>query len=148
MRALLAATLVAGLLAGCLAPSDGSDSGAGAALDGEDAPSQRIGVVFFETDYEAMPQQDATFVAEVPEGARNVRFEVSRTPSVEPSGGFTVTVRGCGWAAPGSTTGVQAPGGWSGADLCASMPAGPAGVVVQSPMLPTSGRLLLRADLP
>lgn len=144
------------MFSGCLdAPSgDGprtSDPG-----DGEPS-SLRKGVVFYEADYQVLPNKPLEFDLLVPQGARNVRLEISVSGAATPLDEANVNLSGCGGARVSWGSGANAnvvvsvsalSGSWREADLCERADPGDRTVTIDGGVTPLRGHVLLRADLP
>ena len=143
------------MLSGCLAAGpDAADAGAEGSQDGADGDGLRQGVVFFESDYAILPNQPSAIEVVVPQGARNVRVEMSVRPAPTAADEATVALSGCGnghvtWnPGPNVVVSVSGGGSWREADLCGQASAGQRTMELDGGLTAMSGRILLRADLP
>ena len=130
------------LLAGCLAGPAGDEGEA----DGSAGP-MRFGVVLYNEEFQAGPMVEVSSLLDMPEGARNVRAEVTAYANTAGSVTATVGLAGCGEAEVRFS-------GWAevlvmkDAVLCEKASAGSRSVTMATNGAPMAGRLLLRADLP
>lgn len=142
------------MLSGCLGSSAGGPSDATDTATPSEGDALRKGVVFHNEPYQALPNEPLEFMVRVPEGARNVKLEMSVTGAATPLDEAVVSLSACGqghvtWN-PGSNIVVSVSGGgsWRQADLCSAAGAGQRSVNVDTGATPMAGRILLRADLP
>lgn len=147
------------MLSGCLAagPDAGVDGDPATSADDRDGENagMRQGVVFYNEPYQALPNEPLEFMVQVPEGARDVKLEMSVSGAATPLDQAVVSLSGCGkgtvsWS-PGSNVVVSVSvlgGSWRTADLCAAAQEGSRSVNIDTGLTPMTGRILLRADLP
>src|SRR5688500_255320 len=84
------------MLSGCLGSlPDQTDPADDSANPSED-DGLRKGVVFYNEPYQALPNEPLEFMIEVPEGARNVKLEMSVAGASTPMDEAVVSLSGCG----------------------------------------------------
>ena len=145
------------MLSGCLSSSPADEpatDGTGDDTPTSDNDGLRQGVVFYNEPYQALPNEPLEFMVNVPEGARNVKLEMSVTGAATPLDEAVVSLAGCGqgfvtWN-PGPNVNIVVSGGgsWREADLCSAAGAGSRSVNIDTGATPMAGQILLRADLP
>ena len=141
------------MLSGCLASPQDDDPNVGS--DGGDAAGDgRDGVVFYNEEYHVRPNQPLEFDVFVPEGAHDVRLEISVSGAATPLDEAAVNLSGCGDAhvswAPGANVVVSVSvlgGSWREAPLCNRADVGDHTITIDGGLTPLRGRVLLRADL-
>lgn len=142
------------MLSGCLAADNDDPQETTPGTTTETDGGLRQGVVFYNEPYQALPNEPLGFMVQVPEGARNVKLEMSIAGASTPLDEAVVSLAGCGqgyvtWD-PGANIviGISGGGSWRQADLCPVAGGGQRSVNVDTGATPMAGRILLRADLP
>lgn len=142
------------MLSGCLGAQTDDDPRTSESTEEADDVDLRKGVVFHNEEYQVLPNEPLEFDVRVPEGAQNVRIELSQSGAATPLDQADVHLSGCGGAYLSWATGTNIAvsisvlgGSWRGATLCAQAGAGERTVNIDSGATPLRGRVLLRADL-
>lgn len=145
------------MLSGCLASPQDDDAAAGSDDDQADGGGLRDGVVFYDEEYQVLPNEPLEFDVQVPEGAQDVKLEISVSSAATPLDEADVHLSGCGDASVSWSSGANVnvvvslsvlDGSWRKADLCAKADAGVRTMTIDGGATPLTGRVLLRADLP
>ena len=145
------------MLSGCLASPQDDDAGERSDDDDAGGDGLRDGVVFYNEEYQVLPNELLEFDVEVPAGAQDVKLAISVSRPDTPLDEAVVNLSGCGDASVSWSSGANVnvvvslsklDGSWRQADLCESADAGVRTVTIDGGATPLAGRVLLRADLP